>query len=113
MTLAVFGWLGRPLSLGVITFLPIVIGIGSDFPAYLIHGGTPKRRIAVVALASAVGFASLALSPLPFVRDLGLFEKSKKSDASTGNAPDCRTFSPSKINTSGCFTIMLSPGNMS
>jgi hypothetical protein len=56
----------------VITFLPIVIGIGSDFPAYLIHGGIPRRRIAVVALASAVGFASLALSPLPFVRDLGL-----------------------------------------
>ncbi|MDT7585746.1 MAG: uncharacterized protein QOE32_3296 [Pseudonocardiales bacterium] len=72
LTLAVFGWLGRPLSLGVITFLPIVIGIGSDFPAYLIHGGIPRRRIAVVALASAVGFASLALSPLPFVRDLGL-----------------------------------------
>jgi uncharacterized protein len=72
LTLAVFGWLGRPLSLGVITFLPIVIGIGSDFPAYLIHGGTPRRRIVVVAFASAVGFASLALSPLPFVRDLGL-----------------------------------------
>jgi hypothetical protein len=72
LTLAVFGWLGRPLSLGVITFLPIVIGIGSDFPAYLTHGTIPRRRVVIVALASATGFASLALSPLPFVRDLGL-----------------------------------------
>ncbi|WP_245607204.1 RND transporter [Pseudonocardia spinosispora] len=72
VTLSVFGWLDRPLSLGVITFLPIVIGIGSDFPAYLMHGGMPRRRVLIVALASALGFASLALSPLPFVRDLGL-----------------------------------------
>lgn len=72
LILATFGWLGKPLSLGVITFLPIVIGIGSDFPAYLMHGGAPRRRIVVVALAGASGFASLALSPLPFVRDLGV-----------------------------------------
>jgi hypothetical protein len=72
LTLSVFGWLGRPLSLGVVTFLPIVIGIGSDFPAYLMHGGTPKRRIVIVALASSLGFAALVLSPLPFVRDLGM-----------------------------------------
>jgi uncharacterized protein len=72
LTLSVFGLAGRPVSLGVIAFLPIVIGIGSDFPAYLIHGGAPPRRVAVLALASACGFAALALSPLPFVRDLGL-----------------------------------------
>ncbi|WP_445187816.1 RND transporter [Pseudonocardia sp. Cha107L01] len=72
LTLAVFGWLNRPLSLGVVAFLPIVTGIGSDFPAYLMHRGTPRGRIALVAPASAVGFAALALSPLPFVRDLGL-----------------------------------------
>jgi hypothetical protein len=72
LTLSVFGLSGRPVSLGVIAFLPIVIGIGSDFPAYLIHGGAPGRRVVVVALASALGFAALALSPLPFVRDLGL-----------------------------------------
>jgi hypothetical protein len=72
LTLSVFGLSGRPASLGVIAFLPIVIGIGSDFPAYLIHGGAPGRRVVVVALASALGFAALALSPLPFVRDLGL-----------------------------------------
>jgi hypothetical protein len=72
LTLSVFGWLGRPLSLGVITFLPIMIGIGSDFPAYLMHGSVPRRRIIVVSAASAAGFGALALSPLPFVRDLGL-----------------------------------------
>lgn len=71
LTVSIFGWLGRPLSLGVITFLPILLGIGSDFPAYLLHARTPRRRVVVVALASALGFAALALSPLPFVRDLG------------------------------------------
>ncbi|GAA5163258.1 hypothetical protein GCM10023321_49860 [Pseudonocardia eucalypti] len=71
LTLAVFGWLGRPLSLGAMAFLPILIGIGSDFPAYLVRSGQ-QRRVLVAALASTAGFAALALSPLPFVRDLGL-----------------------------------------
>lgn len=71
LTLAVFGWAGRPLSLGAMAFLPILIGIGSDFPAYLVQRGA-RRRVLVAALASAAGFASLAISPLPFVRDLGL-----------------------------------------
>jgi len=71
LTLAVFGWLGRPLSLGAMAFLPILIGIGSDFPAYLVQRGG-RRRVLVAALASAAGFASLGFSPLPFVRDLGL-----------------------------------------
>jgi hypothetical protein len=71
LTLAVFGWLGIKLSLGAVAFLPILIGIGSDFPAYVVHG-VPRRRVLVAATASAAGFASLALSPLPFVRDLGL-----------------------------------------
>lgn len=71
VVLAAFGWLGRPLSLGVVAFLPILIGIGSDFPAYVVHG-VQRRAVVVTALASAAGFASLALSPLPFVRDLGL-----------------------------------------
>lgn len=69
--LGAFGLLGRPLSLGVVAFLPILIGIGSDFPAYLVRGAD-RRRVVVGALAAASGFASLAISPLPFVRDLGL-----------------------------------------
>lgn len=71
MVLALFGWLDRPLSLGVIAFLPILVGIASDYPAYLTHPGR-RRRVIVSALASAAAFASLAMSPLPFVRDLGV-----------------------------------------
>ena len=71
ITLATFGWLGRPLSLGVVAFLPILVGIGSDFPAYLVRGAQ-GRHVLVTALASAAGFGALAASPMPFVRDLGL-----------------------------------------
>lgn len=71
LVLAGFGWLDLPLSLGVVAFLPILVGIGSDFPAYLVHGAN-LRRVLVASLASAAGFASLAISPLPFVRELGL-----------------------------------------
>jgi hypothetical protein len=71
LVLSLFGWLDRPLSLGVVTFLPILIGIGSDFPAYVVRGAN-RRVVVVTALASAAGFAALAFSPLPFVRDLGL-----------------------------------------
>jgi len=71
ITLSIFGWLDRPLSLGVVAFLPILLGIGSDYPFYLARNGT-TRSVVVSALAGAAGFASLALSPLPFVRELGL-----------------------------------------
>lgn len=70
-TLAVFGLLGRPLTLGVVAFLPILLGIGSDFPLYLSRAGR-HREVIVAVVAAAAGFASLALSPLPFVRELGL-----------------------------------------
>lgn len=70
-TLAVFGLLGRPLSLGVVAFLPIVLGIGSDFPIYL---SQPARRrpVLTAALGAVLAFATLGLSPLPFVREFGL-----------------------------------------
>lgn len=71
LTLAAFGWLGLPLSLGVIAFLPILLGIGSDFPLYLAQPAH-RRTVLVAAGAAAAGFAALALSPLPFVRELGL-----------------------------------------
>ncbi len=70
-TLSVFGWLGRPLSLGVVAILPILLGIGSDFPVYLSRAGR-QRRALVAAVAAAAAFASLAVSPLPFVSELGL-----------------------------------------
>jgi predicted RND superfamily exporter protein len=71
IVLSLFGWLNHPLSLGVIAFLPILVGIASDYPAYLSHPGR-RRPVIVAALASAAAFASLAISPVPFVRDLGL-----------------------------------------
>ncbi|AIJ21308.1 MMPL family transporter [Amycolatopsis methanolica] len=71
ITVALFGWLHRPLSLGVVAFLPILLGIGSDFPYYLFQRDQ-LRRVLVAALAAALGFASLVLSPLPFVGELGL-----------------------------------------
>jgi predicted RND superfamily exporter protein len=70
-TLACFGWIGRPVSLGVVAFLPILMGIGSDFPLYWSRGRADKAVI-VTACAAAVGFGSLAFSPLPFVRELGV-----------------------------------------
>lgn len=70
-TLAVFGWLDRPMSLAVVAFLPIVIGIGSDFPLYLVQPGE-RRRVLVAALGAAAAFATLWLSPLPFVGEFGL-----------------------------------------
>ncbi|WP_191334889.1 RND transporter family protein [Amycolatopsis acidiphila] len=69
--LALFGWLDHAVSLGVVAFLPVLVGIASDYQAYLAHP-TGRRRVVVVGLAAATAFASLALSPLPFVRDLGL-----------------------------------------
>lgn len=69
--LACFGWLDRPVSLGVVAFLPILLGIGSDFPLYLSRGGHDRAAL-VAAAAGVVGFASLGLSPLPFVSELGL-----------------------------------------
>lgn len=71
LTLAVLGWLGRPVSLGVIAFLPVLVGLGSYYPTYFARGARP-RVVLVVAGGTAAGFGSLALSPLPFVRDLGL-----------------------------------------
>ncbi|MCW2856597.1 MAG: superfamily protein-like exporter [Marmoricola sp.] len=70
-TMSGFGWLGISVSVGVVAFLPILLGIGSDFPLYL-SIGKRDRRVLVATLAAAAGFASLAISPLPFVRELGL-----------------------------------------
>lgn len=70
-TLALFGWLDHPVSLGVVAFLPILMGTGSDFAAYLVRGAD-RRMVVVTGFAAAAGFASLAFSPVPLVQDLGL-----------------------------------------
>lgn len=70
LTVATFGWLGNPVSLGVLAFLSVLLGIGSYYPLYLAQHARPRLVVTVVA-ATAASFATLLLSPLPFVRDLG------------------------------------------
>ncbi|TCK26277.1 RND transporter [Pseudonocardia endophytica] len=70
-TMAVYGWIGHPLSLGVVAFLPVLLGVGSYYPIYWAQRAE-RRVVVTVALATAVSFGALALSPMPFVRDLGL-----------------------------------------
>lgn len=71
VVLGTFGLRGAPLSLGMLAFLPVMLGVGSDMP---IQAAYPARRriLGAATAAGAAGFAALALSPLPFVRDLGL-----------------------------------------
>jgi hypothetical protein len=71
IALAVFGWLGVPVSLGVLALLPILLGVGSDFPLYLVQGAR-RRQVLVSGLASAAAAACLCVCPLPIVRQLGL-----------------------------------------
>lgn len=71
VTLAGFGWAGRPLSLGVVAFLPVLIGVGSEFTTYLTRGAS-RRSVVAAGLAAAVAFGALAISPIPAVADLGV-----------------------------------------
>lgn len=70
VTVAAFGWIGRPVSIGVVAFMPILLGIASNIPFYVSSLGR-QRRVAVVGFAAAAGYSSLLLSPMPFVRELG------------------------------------------
>ncbi len=71
LVLSGFGWLGIPVSLGVIALLPILLGIGSDYPLYLAQWAQ-RRSVVVAGLAGVVGGGALTLSPLPLVRSLGV-----------------------------------------
>ena len=71
VTLAVAGWAGRPLALTAVAFLPVLLGIGSDFMTYL-HRNAGPRTVLAAALASAAGFGALAVAPVPAVADLGV-----------------------------------------
>lgn len=70
-TLALFGWCRHPLSVAAVLLLPLLLGVGSSFPLYLATVPN-RRRVVVMSLGSTLAFAALALSPLPFVRDLGI-----------------------------------------
>lgn len=71
MTVAGLGWVHHPLSLGVLAFLPVLLGLGSYYPTYFAQRAR-NRVVFVVAAGSACSFATLALTPLAFVRDLGI-----------------------------------------
>ncbi|SNR84109.1 hypothetical protein SAMN06265360_12243 [Haloechinothrix alba] len=71
LTLAAFGWLSVPVSLGAVAFLPVLLAVGSDFMTYL-HRRVGIRTVVAVAVATATSFAALAVTPIPVVSDLGL-----------------------------------------
>ncbi|WP_343995933.1 RND transporter [Nocardioides dubius] len=68
---AFLGWTGRPVSLGVVAFCSVLLGMGCYYPTYFAMGAR-RRTVLVVAAASAASLATLGLSPLPLVHDLGL-----------------------------------------
>jgi predicted RND superfamily exporter protein len=69
--IGLFGLARQPLTLGAVAFLPVLTGIGSDFPLYLFQAQR-RRRVLVAAAGGAVAFATLILSPLPFVSEFGM-----------------------------------------
>jgi hypothetical protein len=71
IVLAACGWLGLPVSVGVLALLPILLGVGTDFPLYLVRGAH-RRQVLVSGLASATAAGCLSLCPIPIVRQLGL-----------------------------------------
>jgi predicted RND superfamily exporter protein len=70
-SLSVFGWLERPVTLGMVAFSSVLLGVGMYYPTYALTGAT-RRTVTVVALASGSSLATLAFSPMPLVRDIGL-----------------------------------------
>jgi hypothetical protein len=70
VTLSLFGWLHRPLSIGVVAFLSVVLGIGCYYPTYFAVRAK-VRTVLTVACATAASLGTLVFSPLPLVRDLG------------------------------------------
>lgn len=71
VTLAAFGWAGVALSLGLLAFLPVILGVGTDYPIYALRQGRPGLIVATAG-ASAASLLAGALNPLPYVRDLGV-----------------------------------------
>jgi len=69
--LGLAGWFGRELSVTAVAFLPVLLGIGSDFMTYL-HRGAGVRTVAAAGAASVAGFAALMIAPVPAVADLGV-----------------------------------------
>ncbi|MGY0541551.1 hypothetical protein ACW14X_28815 [Nocardioides sp. YJ-D4] len=71
LAVSALGWLGRPVTVAVLAFSSVLLGIGCYYPTYLMRSARPRTFVTVVC-ASAVSVATLALSPLPIIADLGL-----------------------------------------
>lgn len=70
VTLGAAGWLGIPMSLGVVAFLPVLLGVGSDFMIYLLTA-VSRRLVIAAGLATSASFAALGATPITAVRQLG------------------------------------------
>jgi predicted RND superfamily exporter protein len=70
VTLGSAGWLGIPMSLGVVAFLPVLLGVGSDFMIYLLTA-VSRRLVIAAGLATSASFAALGATPITAVRQLG------------------------------------------
>ncbi|MBE2318225.1 MMPL family transporter [Solirubrobacter sp. CPCC 204708] len=62
--------LGLPLTMASIAVLPVLLGLAVDY-AIQFQAGNSRRVISTAALATAVGFLILLLSPVPMVRGFG------------------------------------------
>ncbi len=64
--------LGLPLTMASIAVLPVLLGLAVDYAIqYQAGGARAVPAIATAALATAVGFLILLLSPVPMVRGFG------------------------------------------
>jgi predicted RND superfamily exporter protein len=62
--------LGLPLTMASIAVLPVLLGLAVDY-AIQFQAGARRAAIGTAALATAVGFLLLLLSPVPMVRGFG------------------------------------------
>jgi predicted RND superfamily exporter protein len=58
------------MSLGVVAFLPVLLGVGSDFMIYLLTS-VSRRLVIAAGLATSASFAALGATPITAVRQLG------------------------------------------
>ena len=83
-TAGLWGWLGRPLDLFTLCVLPVMVGIGIDDGLHVLHlarvsGRDPAdaareagRGVVLTNLTTSAGFAALAVSHVPALRNGGL-----------------------------------------
>jgi predicted RND superfamily exporter protein len=72
ITFGILSLLGGTLTMASIAVLPILIGLAVDYAIQLQSRGAAAPTLAAAALASAVGFLALLLSPVPMVRGFGV-----------------------------------------